>query len=237
MPRSSHDLDAFDRSDRTALEWVDTVAEHLGTEDRDHAYRVLRAWLRIVRDRLTVDGAAHAAAQLPLLLRGLFYDGWMPSHVPVKYDADQFLLTLAQDARISLDEARRAAPAVTAALVRRCSPGQIDHVLAQLPAPLRQLLAPAAQAQPSEATAKETRAAAAPTEGPPLSRSNRQADRFDDVEQKLDTVLDAVRTLIRGLEEHPSEEPHPERVTAAARRAHQILLAIAPPPPGPPARS
>jgi hypothetical protein len=43
MLRSSHDLDAFDRSDRTAREWVDTVAEHLGTGDRDHAYRVLRA--------------------------------------------------------------------------------------------------------------------------------------------------------------------------------------------------
>jgi hypothetical protein len=53
--------------------------------------------------------------------------------------------------------------------------------------------------------------------------------RIDLVEQKLDTVLEAMRALIRGLEELPSDEPHPERVTAAARRAHQILLAIAPP--------
>ncbi len=226
MPHSDHDLDVFDRSDRTAREWVDTVAEHLGTDDRAYAYRVLRAWLRTIRDRLTVDGAAHAAAQLPLLLRGLFYDGWTPSHVPVKYDADQFLLTIAQEARISLDEARRFAPAVTAALIRRCSPGQIEHVLSQLPAPLRQLLTPGGQAEPSGATARDACAAAAP-EGSP--QSDGDADRIDLVEQKLDTVLEAMRALIRGLEELPSDEPHPERVTAAARRAHQILLAIAPP--------
>ena len=38
MPHSDHDLDVFDRSDRTAREWVDTVAEHLGTDDRAYAY-------------------------------------------------------------------------------------------------------------------------------------------------------------------------------------------------------
>ena len=86
--------------------------------------------------------------------------------MPVKYDADQFLLTIAQEARISLDEARRFAPAVTAALVRRCSPGQIEHVLSQLPAPLRQLLTPVGQAEPSGVTARDARAAAAP-EGRP----------------------------------------------------------------------
>ena len=225
MPQSDHDLDVFDRSDRTAREWVDTVAEHLGTDDRAYAYRVLRAWLHTVRDRLTVDGAVHAAAQLPLLLRGLFYDGWTPSRAPVKYKADQFLLMIAQDARISLDEARRLAPAVTAALIRRCSPGQIEHVLFQLPAPLQQLLTPVGQAEPSGATARDARAAA--SEGSPQSDS--VADRIELVEQKLDTVLEAVRTLIRGLEELPSDEPHPQRVTSAAHRAHQILLATAPP--------
>ena len=203
MPHSDHDLDVFDRSDRTAREWVDTVAEYLGTDDRAYAYRVLRAWLRTVRDRLTVDGAAHAAAQLPLLFAGCSMTGGPPAMCR-KYDADQFLLTIGQEARISLDEARRFAPAVTAALIRRCSPGQIEHVLSQLPTPLRQLLTPGGQAEPSGATASDARAAAAP-EGSP--QSDGDADRIDLVEQKLDTVLEAMRALIRGLEELPSDEP------------------------------
>ncbi|MBO0874187.1 MAG: DUF2267 domain-containing protein, partial [Pseudonocardia sp.] len=63
----------------TAEVWVSAVAQQLGTEDRHYACRGLRAWLHTVRDRVTVDGAAHFAAQPPMLLRGLFFDGWTPS--------------------------------------------------------------------------------------------------------------------------------------------------------------
>ena len=216
--RHDHDLDALERSDRTAREWVDTVARELGTEDPNQAYRVLRAWLHAVRDRLTVDVAAHAAAQLPLLLRGVFYDGWTPSRVPGRYDADEFCTRIARDTGISLGEARDAAPAVTAALALRCSPGQVDHLLAQLPTGLRTLLTPVGEVEPSDIAA-DVRAAVVPARGP--------ARRIDEVEQQLDTLVDAVRALVRGLEELPVDEPRPERVAAAARRAHQILLALA----------
>jgi uncharacterized protein (DUF2267 family) len=139
---TAREHDNFARAEQVAQEWLSTVAEQLGTEDRQHAYRVLRAWLHTVRDRLGVNSAAHFAAQLPLLLRGLFYDGWIPSRVPVKYDSEQFLVTVAQEAMIPLAEARQVASAVTTALARHCSPGQIDHLLTQLPKPLRELLEP-----------------------------------------------------------------------------------------------
>ena len=42
------------------------------------AYHVLRAVLHALRDRLPLNLAAHLGAQLPLLVRGIYYDFWHP---------------------------------------------------------------------------------------------------------------------------------------------------------------
>ncbi|MFD1049696.1 DUF2267 domain-containing protein, partial [Kibdelosporangium lantanae] len=74
----------FAHAEQTAYEWLRVIADQLGTDDVHEAYQVLRPWLHLLRDRLSVPGAAHLAAQLPELLRGVFYDGWRPSEVPVR---------------------------------------------------------------------------------------------------------------------------------------------------------
>jgi Uncharacterized conserved protein (DUF2267) len=58
--------------------WLAEIAGEFGTEDQRLAYRVLRAWLHALRDRLPVTIAANFAVQLPEL-RGVFYDG-PPDH-------------------------------------------------------------------------------------------------------------------------------------------------------------
>ncbi|HEY4420448.1 MAG TPA: DUF2267 domain-containing protein [Pseudonocardia sp.] len=228
---AAHELDVFTRADRTAQEWLETVAERLETEDTAFAHRVLRAWLHTVRDRVGVDAAAHFAAQLPLLLRGLFYDGWTPSQVPVKYDAEQFLSTIAEEARISTSSARNTVAAVTAALDERCSPGQLDHLLAQLPGRLRALLVHDAIGDAPQDTTNERTAVGAP--GEPEERSTGtpvpELDaRIELVERDIATVTNALRALLHGLEQHPADDPRPQRVVDAAHRAHQILLTLAP---------
>jgi uncharacterized protein (DUF2267 family) len=60
-------------------------------ERRNQSYAALRAVLHALRDRLTVDEAAHFGAQLPMLVRGLYYDGWDPSRAPKKMHRDDFL--------------------------------------------------------------------------------------------------------------------------------------------------
>jgi uncharacterized protein (DUF2267 family) len=59
-------------------------------ECRNQSYNALRAVLHALRDRLTVDEAAQFAAQLPMLVRGIYYDGWDPSRVPKKMHRDDF---------------------------------------------------------------------------------------------------------------------------------------------------
>src|SRR3982074_2193807 len=60
-------------------------------ERRNQSYAALRAVLHALRDRLTVDEAAHLSARLPMLVRGIYYDGWDPSRVPKKMHRDDFL--------------------------------------------------------------------------------------------------------------------------------------------------
>jgi len=56
-------VSALDHAMHIAHTWVNDVARELDTEDREFAYRVLRAWLHTLRDRLPVEASAHFAAQ------------------------------------------------------------------------------------------------------------------------------------------------------------------------------
>jgi uncharacterized protein (DUF2267 family) len=60
-------------------------------ERRNQSYAALRAVLHALRDRLPVDEAAQLGAQLPMLVRGLYYAEWDPSKVPVQMNREQFL--------------------------------------------------------------------------------------------------------------------------------------------------
>jgi len=136
-------IDSLDRSVDKTNQWLADVATSFGTEDRRMAFRVTRSWLHTLRDRLPVPVAAHIAAQLPELLRGVFYEGWNPSKVPVKYGRDEYIARFAKDARIHLAEVPNASHLVTATMRQHLSGGAIDEALGALPADVRELLEPA----------------------------------------------------------------------------------------------
>jgi uncharacterized protein (DUF2267 family) len=131
-------VDIIDRSVEKAHIWINDVAAELSTEDGHHAYRVLRAF----RDHLTVDEAAKLAAQLPIFVRGVFYEGLgpqpdtraRPRHRQLP-DRDRPRRGLAGET-----EASFAATAVSRVLQRHVSGGEGDNVLHALPPHLRELL-------------------------------------------------------------------------------------------------
>jgi uncharacterized protein (DUF2267 family) len=135
-------IDSLDRSIDKTNTWLADVASSFGTEDRRLAYRVTRSWLHTLRDRLPVSVAAHVAAQLPELLRGVFYDGWNPSKVPIKYDRDEYISRFARDAQIHHTEVPNAGRLVTAAMCRHMSAGVVNEALGVLPADIRALFVP-----------------------------------------------------------------------------------------------
>ena len=147
MAMTAH-VKAIDRSVEQANTWINVVAHEFNTDDRHEAYRVLRAFLHAVRDRITAEEGAQLAAQLPGLLRGIFYEGWRPSTTPQTYrDADSFLARIADEALLGgTTEASYAVAAAARVLERHVSAGEIDDVLATLPAQIRELLEPTGDA-------------------------------------------------------------------------------------------
>ena len=140
-------VDSLDRGIDKANAWLADIDAGFGTGDRRLAYRVLRALLHNPRDRLSVAVAAHFAAQLPELLRGVFFDGWNPSRVPQKRDRAQYVTRFASEARVRDSDVAKAAGIVTAVARRRMSGGVVAQVFERLPVGLRGLLGPAAAEQ------------------------------------------------------------------------------------------
>jgi uncharacterized protein (DUF2267 family) len=139
---STTTVDAIERTVQKTREWLRDFERELGTDDAAYAWRALIGYLQVLRDRLTVDEAAELAAQLPQLLRGVFYEAFDPSRQPDRIrDRETFLAKLAN--RAQLEDAREAARVATAGtrmLRRRIAEGEVEDILAQLPAEIREVL-------------------------------------------------------------------------------------------------
>lgn len=75
---------ALDHSIEVTNVWLRNVTDELELDDRHQAYSALRAVLHALRDRLPPEVAVHFAAQLPMLVRGLYYENWHMAGTPTK---------------------------------------------------------------------------------------------------------------------------------------------------------
>jgi len=99
-------------------------------DQRNRSYAALRAVLHAVRDRLTVDASAQLAAQLPLLIRGIYYDGWNPSSVPVKADKEEFLQRIRREFPFPIndEDVEKITHVVLSTLKQHVTAGEWDHI-------------------------------------------------------------------------------------------------------------
>jgi uncharacterized protein (DUF2267 family) len=133
-------LDVFDKTLQTTNIWLDEIMAELGP-DRQTAWHALGAVLRPLRDRLPLELAAHLGAQLPLLVRGLYYDQWHPSRQPDRLRTlDEFLGRVKDGLQgIRPVNSRDATRAVFRTIFRHVDPGQVRKVIDALPDELRAL--------------------------------------------------------------------------------------------------
>jgi uncharacterized protein (DUF2267 family) len=135
-------LEAFDTTIQVTNGWLNEICGEMGW-GRDHhkAYQALRAVLLALRDRLHPDEAAGLAAQLPLLVRGAFYEGWHPAGTPVKTRTRaEFLAPVTgmfrNDGQVVPAEVARA---VFRVMKRHLSAGEVEDFIAVLPEEVQNL--------------------------------------------------------------------------------------------------
>jgi len=134
-------IKAFDSTMHTTNVWLNDLADQLGYPDKQCAYQALRVVLHGLRDHLPLHEAVGLGAQLPMLVRGFYYEGWHPAGKPIRQrKKDEFLFDIAAELPIDTNtDPEDVVRAVFHVLSRHVSAGEIAHVLHVLPTEIRSL--------------------------------------------------------------------------------------------------
>jgi uncharacterized protein (DUF2267 family) len=132
-------IQALDTAVQTTEEWISALMARLGWRDKERAYLALLAALHALRDALPRDEAGYLGVQLPVLLRGLYFEGWHPaSHIPRAKTRNAFLERIQEGLhRDPGIDAEQVAHAVFSLLANRLPVGEIDDAKAATPQALR----------------------------------------------------------------------------------------------------
>lgn len=139
----------FEKHAAKGNEFLNLFAQELGGEQyRDSAGRILRSTFRALRKHLMLEESFHLISQLPLVLKGVYVDGWQPQHIAMARlrHMDDFLEEVIREDGLSayrdfsnLDDARFAVKALFRALRRYVSEGEMKDIRGALPKALSPL--------------------------------------------------------------------------------------------------
>jgi uncharacterized protein (DUF2267 family) len=134
-------FDVFDRASYRANQWLDDLNAELGWEERYDAYIALRAVLQTLRDVLPLEEVVDFGAQLPMVVRGFYYEGWTGVASQELSDRDGFVRSVSEQLSEAFltPDGEGVTRAVFKVLARRVSDGEIYHIGHRLPRSLRTL--------------------------------------------------------------------------------------------------
>lgn len=121
-------------------EWLDEIMEEMDWADRK-LYKALKVVLQTLRDRLSVEEATDLGAQLPLLIRGTFYECWNPGQKTSPMRKPRIFTEIVNREFSETDylESEDISRAVLRVVRHHVSEGEINDVIASLPKGLRTL--------------------------------------------------------------------------------------------------
>ena len=134
-------LPVFDTTINETNRWLKALEAKLPGCNRHEAYVAMRAALHALRDRLAPGGAMRLAAQLPLLLRGCFVDGWQPDETPMRtHSLEAFVAKVADGLPEDFPyEPLHVARCVIEAVWEQMDGGAIEKVKQEVPHEIRLL--------------------------------------------------------------------------------------------------
>lgn len=133
----------LDSSVASAKQWLHDVREklELPPEETGRALHALRAGLHAIRDRLPASEVVDLGAQLPVFVRGIYFEGWRLANDPTRIRNKEEMLArvereLAPDKRFSGIAVLKA---VIDVLTKHVSAGEITDVVSTLPRSIAEL--------------------------------------------------------------------------------------------------
>lgn len=138
---STPGLESFDHTVQLTHIWINDLDKRLGWNNKARSYRLLRTVLQALRDWLQINESADLAAQLPGLLRGVYYEQWRPATTPVKKRSKaDFIAQVEKSFKPDpLADAPHAVAAVFDLLSDKITAGEIKDLRRALPEELRSL--------------------------------------------------------------------------------------------------
>ncbi|MBD3296997.1 MAG: DUF2267 domain-containing protein [Candidatus Omnitrophica bacterium] len=139
---SGMDIKSLDQSFEKTKEWLKNYRDELHCEDEQEAYVAMRAVLHALRDRLPVEGAANLAAQLPMMLKGVYYESWKPENKPLKIrDQNEFFEKVASELPQNRQyDSKRITESFMKVMKEHVSGGEIEEIKRFFPQDLDALL-------------------------------------------------------------------------------------------------
>lgn len=131
----------FDTTLRETMTWLKDVEAGLEPCERQQAYTGTRAVLHVLRDRLPTEAVLALSAQLPMLVRGFFLEGWRPIEGPTHIrHVEDFAEAVGRVLPASFPhDPMRTVEVVFAMLANRLDPGETSKLIRHLPPTLRLL--------------------------------------------------------------------------------------------------
>ncbi|MDW5550143.1 DUF2267 domain-containing protein [Methanosarcina sp.] len=114
--------------------WLRDILSQLKWQSKESAYQALRGTLHAIRDRLPVEEAVDLASQLPLMIKGVYYDGWTLRDKPEKFKKEEFARRV--HAQFEFDDNVNPAEVIRAVLrvmYRHVGEGEIRDVKFNMP--------------------------------------------------------------------------------------------------------
>lgn len=134
-------ISSIDHEPQVVAEWLNELSDALGWSEKGRAYLLLRTVLHATRDQLGANEAADLASQFPMMIKGIFYDGWQPAKTPVEDRSKAaFLARVARAfSKEPLEDPDRAISAVFQLISNHVSEGEVAQVSGSMKKPLREL--------------------------------------------------------------------------------------------------
>lgn len=129
----------FDHSLDTTRQWLVAIQERMNLDNQQEAFVVARAVLHALRDRLTIAETAQFAAQLPMLLQGVYYHEWTPRDKPERIRTRQEFVDKVAEKLMGQYDAEESARAVFTVLEEKMPGGELEDIKGILPEPIREI--------------------------------------------------------------------------------------------------